>query len=81
MVKPPGHTCPNIDKAQKQMRRLAWRARLKYGGYHDVDEVLQKGLKALEEVREENAQMRSAYYEIKKEVERLRSAEVTRGEA
>ena len=53
-MKPPGHTCPKIDKAQKQMRRLAWRARLKYGGYPDIDDVLQKGLKALEEVREEN---------------------------
>jgi len=54
------------------MRRLAWRARLKYGGYHDVDEVLQKGLKALEEVREENAQMRSAYYDMR---DRLREIE------
>jgi len=71
-MKPPGHTCPQIDKAQKQMRRLAWRARLKYGGYPDIDEVLQKGLKALEEVREENAQMRSAYYDMR---DRLREIE------
>ena len=70
MMKPPGHTCPNIDKAQRQMRRLAWRARNNVKG--DVSEVLAEGLRLLEEVRQENAQMRAAYYDIKEELNELR---------
>lgn len=26
LLKPPGHTCPQIDRAQSMLRRLAWRA-------------------------------------------------------
>jgi len=70
MVKPPGHTCPNIDKAQRQLRRLAWRARNNVKG--DVSEVLAEGLRLLEEVRQENAQMRAAYYDIREELNELR---------
>ena len=70
MVKPPGHTCPNIDKAQRQMRRLAWRARNNVKG--DVSDVLAEGLRLLEEVRQENAQMRAAYYDIREELNELR---------
>lgn len=70
-MKPPGHTCPNIDKAQRQMRRLAWRAR-NYGAKGDVSEVLAEGLRLLEEVRQENAQMRAAYYDIREELNELR---------
>jgi hypothetical protein len=62
-MKPPGYTCPNIDKAQRAMRRLAWRARHpeRAGG---TSEVLAQGLALLEAVRAENAQMRKAYYEM-----------------
>lgn len=70
MVKLPGHTCPNIDKAQRQLRRLAWRVR--HGKKDDVSEVLVEGLKVLEAVRQENIQMRAAYYSIKEELDELR---------
>ena len=73
-MKPPGLTCPKINKAQRAMRRLAWRAR--HGRTDDVSEVLSEGLAFLEEVREENRQMRSAYAAMR---ERLK--EVDDGEA
>lgn len=64
-MKPPGHTCPAIDKAQSALRRLAWRAA---GGVAVITpaEVLDEGLRALEEVREENRQMRAAYWDMYK---------------
>ena len=70
-MKPPGYTCPNIDKAQRSMRRLAWRAR-NPDRAGDVSDVLSEGLALLEKVRAENAAMRKAFYEMR---ERLRSVE------
>jgi hypothetical protein len=64
----PGHTCLAIDKAQRAMRRLAWRAR-NPDRASDVIEVLAEGLALLEQVRSENAEMRKAYYDMR---ERLR---------
>ena len=61
-MKPPGHTCPNIDRAQSALRRLAWRCvNPEHKGVTPA-EVLAEGLAALEEVREENRRMRAAYY-------------------
>ena len=61
-MKPPGHTCPAIDRAQSALRRLAWRcANPEHQGV-TPGEVLAEGLAALEQVREENRQMRVAYY-------------------
>ena len=76
--KVPGHTCPQIDKAQRALRRMAWRAhRTKADDGLDLpdddigrevalrqDEVaviLRDGIRALEEVRAENAAMRAAH--------------------
>jgi hypothetical protein len=70
-AKPPGHTCPTIDKAQRSMRRLAWRARHPERAA-DTSEVLAEGLALLESVRAENAAMRKAYYEMRS---RLREVE------
>ena len=70
-MKPPGHTCPTIDKAQRAMRRLAWRAR-NPDRAGDVSDVLSEGLTLLESVRAENAAMRKAYYAMR---ERLREVE------
>jgi hypothetical protein len=70
-MKPPGHTCPTIDKAQRSMRRLAWRARHPERA-GDTSEVLAEGLVLLESVRAENAAMRKAYYEMRS---RLREME------
>lgn len=64
--KPPSHTCPRIDEAQRYMRRLAWR--IKNRPLTPEDEVaflLREGLQVLEQVREENRQMRAAYYAMK----------------
>jgi hypothetical protein len=61
-VRPPGHTCPAIDRAQSALRRLAWRcANPNHYGVTPA-EVLAEGLAALELVRSENRQMREAYH-------------------
>ena len=62
--KPPGHTCPNIDRAQRVMRQLAWRIRNRPPEFYSEDEVaeaLREGLLALEHVREDNTAMRDAH--------------------
>lgn len=64
-VRPPGHTCPAIDKAQSALRRLAWRCANPNHYGVTPGEVLAEGLAALEQVRAENAQMRQAYYGVK----------------
>ncbi len=61
-VRPPGFTCPNIDKAQRVMRRLAWRVKNRPESPEDeVSALLKEGLLLLEQVREENKQMRQAF--------------------
>jgi hypothetical protein len=61
-IRPPGHTCPAIDRAQSALRRLAWRcANPNHYGVTPA-EVLAEGLAALELVRSENRQMREAYH-------------------
>lgn len=61
-MKPPGHTCPKIDSAQRVMRRLAWRVRNRPEAPEDeVSALLREGLQLLEDVREENRQMRRAF--------------------
>lgn len=69
-MKPPGHTCPAIDKAQSALRKLAWRAA---GGVavNTPAEVMDDGLRALEEVRAENREMREAYTWARAEADRL----------
>lgn len=62
-MKPPGHTCPAIDRAQSALRRLAWRCANPDHQGTTPGEVLAEGLAALEQVREENRQMRAAYHE------------------
>jgi len=60
-VRPPGHTCPAIDRAQSALRRLAWRCANPNHYGVTPGEVLAEGLTALEQVRAENSQMRQAY--------------------
>lgn len=60
-VRPPGHTCPAIDRAQSALRRLAWRCANPNHYGVTPGEVLAEGLAALEQVRAENAQMRQAF--------------------
>lgn len=67
-VKPPGHTCPAIDDAQSMLRKLAWRANHPdHVSDIKIEELLKHGLAALERVREENTQMREAYWTLKRE--------------
>ena len=64
-IAPPGFTCPQIDKAQRVMRRLAWRVKNRPEAPEDeVSRLLSEGLAYLEVVREENKQMRAAYHRI-----------------
>lgn len=61
-VEPPGHTCPEIDRAQRVLRQLVWRAdNPDKVTKKDTATLLKEGLAALEAVREENKQMRDAY--------------------
>lgn len=61
MTEVPGWTCPAIDKAQRVMRRLAWRVKNRPEAPEDeVQALLREGLAYLETVREENKQMRRA---------------------
>ena len=70
--RPPGHTCPQIDRAQSALRRMAWRAKrgtvLGVKERAAVDTILAEGVKALEAVRAENAQMRAAYWAVKRNI-------------
>lgn len=69
MTRPPGHTCPAIDSAQRAMRQLAWRANNPDRTMRkDTQVLLEEGLALLEEVRSENAQMRKAYYDMRAEL-------------
>jgi len=82
-VKPPGHTCPDIDRAQSAFRKLAWRIRRMRDGCVDADLTQQlrgevtalvaEGEAALERVREANTQMRAAHAAATTENERLRA--------
>lgn len=48
------------------MRRLAWRVRNKPDTTEDeIQVLLREGLAVLEQVREENRQLRAAYYAMK----------------
>lgn len=69
-IRPPGHTCPTIDKAQASLRRLAWRlrphARTGTAEREQINALVREGLMALERVRHENRQMREAYWSVQK---------------
>lgn len=58
-----GFTCPDIDKAQRAMRRLAWRVKHRPESSEDeVSTLLNEGLQALERVREANKRLRDLAY-------------------
>jgi hypothetical protein len=63
-AQPPGWTCPAIDKAQRVMRRLAWRVKNRPETPEDeLKRLLIEGMYWLEQVRAENKQMRLAFRE------------------
>ena len=63
----PGHTCPAIDTAKSAFRRLAWRAIEDPTDREAIRARVREGLAALKQVREENAQLRAAYWELRAE--------------
>ena len=72
LPKPPGYTCPAIDRAISEMRKLAWRI-----AYPDketkvsANEVMAAGIAELETVRRENAEMRAAYVAMQRKLREL----------
>jgi hypothetical protein len=82
-ARPPGHTCPNIDRAQSAFRRMTWRMRRLHDGPIDdefeailrkeITDLAAEGIAALEEVRADNTQMRAAHAEAFTENKRLRA--------
>ena len=61
----PGHTCPAIDTATSAFRRLAWRAIEDPTDREAIRARVREGLAALKQVREENAQLRAAFWELR----------------
>ena len=61
----PGHTCPAIDTATSAFRRLAWRAIEDPTDREAIRARVREGLAALKQVREDNAQLRAAYWELR----------------
>jgi hypothetical protein len=69
LEKPPGHTCPAINQVQHILRQIVWRMdNPDRQTRQDARDLLVEGLAALEQVRTENAQMRSAYYTMRAEL-------------
>lgn len=68
-IKPPGHTCPAIDKVQHVLRQIIWRMdNPDRQTRQDARDLLVEGLAHLETVRSENRQMRAAHAEMAKKV-------------
>lgn len=68
-TKPPGHTCPAIDKVQHILRQIVWRMdNPDKQTRQDARDLLVEGLAYLETVRAENRQMRAAHAEMAKKV-------------
>jgi hypothetical protein len=74
LPQPPGYTCPAIDRAISEMRKLAWRI-----VYPDkeakfsANEVMAAGIAELETVRRENAEMRAAYVAMQRKLKALQA--------
>jgi len=59
-MKPPGHTCPAINQVQHVLRQIIWRMdNPDKQTRQDARDLLCEGLALLEQVREENRQMRA----------------------
>ena len=67
LTKPPGHTCPAIDGLQHILRQMIWRMdNPDRPTRQSMRDLYCDGLALLERVRAENAEMRAAYYSMKK---------------
>ncbi len=66
-VKPPGHTCPAIDKVIEATRKLKWRID-KPERHHEMADLCLAIFVLMEQVRDENRQMRMAHADMQRRI-------------
>ena len=67
VVKPPGHTCPAIDKVIEATRKIKWRID-KPERHHEMADLCLAIFVLMEQVREENRQMRAAHADMQRRI-------------
>lgn len=67
VVKPPGHTCPAIDKVVEATRKIKWRID-KPERHHEMADLCLAIFVLMEQVRDENRQMRSAHADMQRRI-------------
>lgn len=66
-TKPPGHTCPAIDKVIEATRKIKWRID-KPGREKEMVDLCAAIFILMEQVREENRQMRTAHADMQRRI-------------
>jgi hypothetical protein len=66
-VKPPGHTCPAIDKVIEATRKIKWRID-KPERHHEMADLCLAIFVLMEQVRDENRQMRAAHADMQRRI-------------
>ena len=61
-TRPPGHTCPTIDRLKSTLRRIEWWDKNRPDSTENISELVREANSLLEVVREDNKQMREAYW-------------------
>jgi hypothetical protein len=64
--RPPGHTCPTIDKLKSVLRRLEWWEKNREEDKEVLHRLVMEAHSLLEQVRSDNTQMREAYWAMKR---------------
>lgn len=67
VVKPPGHTCPAIDKVIEATRKIKWRID-KPERHHEMADLCLAIFVLMEQVRDENRQMRAAHADMQRRI-------------
>lgn len=67
VVKPPGHTCPAIDKVVEATRKIKWRID-KPERHHEISDLCLAIFVLMEQVRDENRQMRAAHADMQRRI-------------
>lgn len=67
VVKPPGHTCPAIDKVVEATRKIKWRID-KPERHHEMADLCLAIFVLMEQVRDENRQMRAAHADMQRRI-------------
>jgi len=66
-VKPPGHTCPAIDKVIEATRKIKWRID-KPQRHHEMADLCLAIFVLMEQVRDENRQMRASHADMQRRI-------------